>query len=166
MKTTTNTNTNNTTARPASESINAFTAASTLERLKLTQVYNQTNVTDFWFTPEDGHDRYEGEFTKNGKTYIVEAKNRANTSTKYPTTLIEASKVNFLRTKAAAENKIPLLIIFFTDNQFGIYNLNNIQESWRSTKYCNRTTAASTGKVNKDVYLIPITFESLRELQY
>ena len=142
---------------------NKFVEASNKERELLTLIYESNGVTDYFFTPSNGMDRYEGEFTTNGKTYVVEVKNRNNTSAKFPTTLIEESKVNYLRNKCKEENKVPLLFVFFTDGKFLMFNLNHIKEEWKSSMYCNRTTAVASGKVSKKVFLIPITFDLLRD---
>lgn len=137
--------------------MNAFTKASKKERDVLLALFQKNNVTKYEFTDPEGFDRHDAEFEMNGKTYLVEIKNRNVKSNAFKTTLIEESKVKYLVDKAKAENKIPLLLITFTDGMFAQFNLSTcLKPKYLTTRDCNRTTAVSSQKITKDVYLIPI----------
>lgn len=136
--------------------MNAFVESSRKEREILEHLFRKNDVTEYMFTDEKGHERYDAEFTKGDRTFVVEFKNRAVKSDAFTTTLIEQSKVNYLLDKAKRENKVPLLMIAFTDNKYLQFDLRRVKESYKGTRACNKTTAVRTDKVDKSVYLIPI----------
>jgi hypothetical protein len=136
--------------------MNNFQKSSLVEREKLTALYTSKNITEFDFTDSKGVDRYDSTFKSFDQDFIVECKVRANSSTKYPTTLIEKSKVEFLIEKAKETNATPLLVVFYNDGKYSRYNLNKLGNVRVEQKYCNRTTAVDSGKKMKEVYLLPI----------
>ena len=144
--------------------MNNFRKSSLKERELLENFFKSKGITDYNFTDEAGYERHDAVFKTLDTNYIVEVKVRNCTSRAFKDTLIEQSKVAYLREKATELNAVPLLIVFFTDDKALVKNLRNLGGCTFDQRYCNRTTAADTGKKIKDVILIPITKENLREV--
>lgn len=135
--------------------MNNFQKSSLKEREMLTKLFNQTGISDFTFTSEKGYDRHDAEFKVLDTEFIVEVKVRNVSSTAYPDTLVDDSKVQYLIAKAKELNAVPVLVIFFSDGTYASFNLNKHQ-GHLTKKYCNRTTAINTGKRFKEVRLFTL----------
>lgn len=138
----------------------AFTAASTKERKTIEALLARVNATDVEHSDVKGYERWDSKFTIDGKKYLCEIKCRNVKHTAYADTLIEVSKVNAMRKLAKEEQRVPLLIINFTDEVCYVFNLND--DSVRSVKpnkmYCNATTAVLRDRIEKEVMLLPFRY--------
>lgn len=136
--------------------MNNFAKSSLKERENLEKLYKIKGITDYQFTSAEGCDRYDSTFNFFDQKFIVECKVRANSSTKYPTTLIEKGKVDYLVNLADQDGSTPILVVFFTDGTYTRVNLRAVQKLPVEKKYCNKTTAVAAGKIMKEVFLVPI----------
>lgn len=134
----------------------AFVNASKKERKTLVKLFNTLGVTDYEFSPENGMDRWDFKFTLNGIDYIGDVKCRNIKHDAYKDSLIDKSKLDFLIEEGKNENRVPLIIVSYSDDVICSWNLSKINIKY-TQKYCNRTTAVSTGKRMKDVGLLLLT---------
>ena len=143
--------------------MNKFQEASKLERDKMTKILQENRIDIFSFTPDDTFERYDGIFINSkGKKIIFEVKNRAIPSDKFPTTIIEEHKYEFLINQTIGE---PWLFVFFSDD---VYLMEKIKESKnynRLTIGAGKTTMGDQTMISKVVIEIPIIKSKLKPLK-
>lgn len=139
---------------------NAFVTASIEERVMMDSILNKVGASNIEYSDVKGYDRWDAKFTVKDNGYVTDIKCRKCKHNQYPSTLIEVSKIDYLRKLAKQEGRIPVLLIAFNDGIVYSFNLNNdsIRDIKNSTVACNATTAVLTNKIDKNVILIPFKY--------
>lgn len=131
-----------------------FQRASALERQKMSELLSKYKITDYSFTDDNGYDEYDGTYINPfGEDVAFEIKNRNVSSTKYPTTIIEESKYNFLITQSIG---IPMLYVFFNDGTYFYEELNAAKNYNKVVMGAPSTTMGDDTWVSKTFIEIPI----------
>lgn len=135
----------------------AFNKAEVKEREVLDKVFANRGITDYEYTPAGTSIRHDFIFRTDGKEMIGDIKCRNIKSTAYADTLVDYSKIEYLVNTAAANGQVPFLFVHFTDNVVCVWDLEKeLPKIRKEVKYCNRTTAVSSGKKDKVVAMINI----------
>lgn len=142
--------------------MNKFHSASQLERLKMESLLKKNKVEYYGFTSEFGYDQYDGWFVNSkGKKIIFEVKNRAVTSNRYPTTIIEEHKYDYLISQEMGE---PWLFVFFTDDTYLSEHI-KVENKYLKTRIGAPATEMGDQKmISKLVIEIPITNKNTRKI--
>ncbi|MFV8339123.1 hypothetical protein ACNQGL_07615 [Flavobacterium sp. LB3P21] len=139
-----------------------FKQASDKEREQMIKLFNQFGVEHYTFTDPDGYDQYDGCFTgRTGNHVVFEVKNRDCTSAKYDETVVEKSKVDFLKNETVHMTHEPIIFFFFTDNTCWIEKIKYDQyySSWGAES--PKTTMGNTEMVMKQFVSFPIDKKKL-----
>lgn len=110
-----------------------FQQASDKEREQMIKLFNQFGVENYTFSDSNGYDQYDGCFTgRTGNQVIFEVKNRDCSSEKYDETVVEKSKVDFLKNETVNMTHEPIIFFFFTDGKCWIERIKYDQyySSW------------------------------------
>lgn len=135
--------------------MNKFQEASKLERTKMTELLQKNGIKEFGFTPDDSFEQYDGWYISNkGKKICFEIKNRTNTSTRYPTTIIEEHKYEYLINQTIGE---PWLFVFFTDYTYLAEHLKVSKKYLKTRIGASMTTMGDQTMISKIVVEINIT---------
>lgn len=136
---------------------NKFTQSSTLERAKMTDIFNKFNITTYDFTDEKGFAKHDGTFVNSKNEKIMfEVKVRAVSSKAYKTTVIEKAKYDYLLDEAYNTGSKPYVFVFFNDGNYMVQNLETAKVTY-SKKQAPRTTAGSNEMITKHFTEIEIT---------
>lgn len=148
--------------------MNRFQLASIKEREYMTNLLRSKGIKDWQvtFTDEKSFKQYDGIYENSkGEMIMFEVKVRNVASNKYPTTVIEQSKYNFLIDAYRKEGVIPYIFIFFTDGKVLIQNLLSRTVVPKSM-YAPKTTSGDTTKVLKHFMEIPIDDLNTHKFDY
>lgn len=142
--------------------------SSNYEREVLIELFKAKGITKYKFSDADSFARYDVIFEHKGHKFIAELKNRNITSTKYNTTLLEASKVDWLRATAKRNDLIPVYIATFTDHKFIMFDLNKVARTVPTKEMPSLECSCIEGTrlVKKKVYLIPMESKDIKDLGF
>lgn len=119
-----------------------------IERQKMTQLFTQMGINDYFLEPVGGKTRHDGTYTsKRNNKVIFETKVREISSTKFQTTIIEVDKFTYMIEEAKKQNKIPYLFVFFTDGLVFYQKLEESQFEFQQEGEAKRSTYGNNQNV-------------------
>ncbi len=130
-----------------------FTKAEEKERQFMISLFKKNNIPEdnYSFTPIKSMLRHDGEVkVKGNDVYLFETKVRNVTSTRYNTTIIEHSKVVYLKEQMKLQNKKGLLFFGFKDNKYMVVEIEPNKEYNTINIPCPKTTNGNTELVLKE----------------
>lgn len=123
--------------------MNKFEIAERLERELITGLLNTKGITNIKFSGK--YAQHDGEYiTTAGDKVMFEVKVRNVTSNRYPTTVIERSKYEYLKNQSCK----AYLFVFFTDNKVLIQDVKSGKVKY-STMNAPKTTSGNNTKIAK-----------------
>lgn len=123
--------------------MNKFEIAEQLERKLITGLLDTKNITNIKFS--DKYAQHDGEYlTTAGDKVMFEVKVRNVSSNRYPTTVIEESKYEYLKSQSCK----AYLFVFFTDNKVLIQDVKTGKVRY-STMNAPKTTSGNNTKIAK-----------------
>lgn len=136
-----------------------FRIAEELEHRLMTGLLTSKGITNIKFSGD--YKRHDGEYLNSkGENIMFETKVRNVTSDRYPTTVIERSKYEYL----IRQDKPAYLFVYFTDNKVLIVDVKNSKSKF-SQRMSPKTTSGNNEKVLKEFVEFNIKDSTLIEYE-